>query len=95
MKTAVRTTLSNLWGLVKRNPVRAQALIVAGIAGATAFGLGWNGVQVGAVTGFTAAFLAFVTETAVTPLADPALPAGTSVTVITPEGQANRQETVG
>ena len=55
------------WSLVRAYPVRAQAVIVSGVAVGTAFGLGWNGAQVGAVTAFTAAVLAFFTEKAVSP----------------------------
>lgn len=80
---ATKRLFRGLWTLVKKWPVRAQALIVAGIALGTSFGLGWDGVQVGAVSGFTAALLAFLTEQAVTPVAEPTLPAGTAVTVTT------------
>jgi hypothetical protein len=83
-----------MWALIKKWPVRAQALIVAGIAMGTAFGLGWNGIQVGAVSGFTAAALAFATESAVTSLANPVLPEGTDVTVTTPAGQPDRAVTL-
>ncbi len=61
------TYLRALWALVRKYPVRAQAVVVASIACGTAFGLGWSGVQVGAVTGLSAAVLAFVTEQAVSP----------------------------
>lgn len=79
--TAIRSLVNALWRLIKRYPVRAQALIVAAIATGTAFGLGWDGVQVGAVAAFTAALLALVTEQVVTPVAAPTLPLGTPVTV--------------
>lgn len=91
---SLRAVGSAVWKLVKKWPVRAQALIVAAIAMGTAFGLGWNGVQVGAVSAFTAALLAFVTEQAVTPLEAPTLPEGTEVTVTTPAGEADRTTTV-
>lgn len=83
-----------LWSLVKKWPVRAQALIVAAIAVGSAFGLGWDGGQVGAVSAFTAALLAFVTEQAVTSISQPTLPEGTDVTVTTPAGQADRTTTL-
>lgn len=90
----MKRVLRALWALIKKWPVRAQALIVASIAVGTAFGLGWNGVQVGAVAAFTAAFLAFVTEQAVTSLANPVLPAGTDVTIVTPTGEPDRTTTL-
>ena len=86
----IKAVLRGLWALIKKWPVRAQALIVAAIALGTAFGLSWNGVQVGAVSAFTAALLAFITEQAVTPLAEPTLPTGTAVTVTTPGPTADR-----
>lgn len=92
--TTLKKALRGLASLVKRWPVRAQALIVASIAVGTAFGLGWNGAQVGAVSAFTAALLAFLTEQAVTPVAEPTLPQGTEVIVTTPPGQPDRTTTV-
>jgi len=70
--------------LIKRWPVRFQAVIVASIALGSAFGLSWDGAQVGAVSAFTAAVLAFFTEQAVTPVSEPTVPTGTIVTVTTP-----------
>jgi len=90
----IKRLVGALWSLVKKWPVRAQALIVASIALGTAFGLGWNGAQVGAVAAFTAALLAFLTEQAVTPISEPTLAAGTSVTVVTPGPTPNRTETI-
>ena len=80
--------------LVKKWPVRFQALLVAGIALGSAFGLSWDGAQVGAVSAFTAAALAFLTEQAVTPVSEPTLPSGTSLTVTTPAGQPDTQVVV-
>lgn len=91
---AIRSVLAGLWGIVLRNPVRAQALVVATIALATAFGLGWTAEQVGSVLALTAAILAFFTEQAVTPVESPALPVNTTVTVLTPEGEPNKVVTV-
>ncbi|HEX5012704.1 MAG TPA: hypothetical protein VFV72_01000 [Candidatus Limnocylindrales bacterium] len=85
---------SAIWGLVKRNPVRAQALVQAVIGVATAFGLGWTAQQVGAVMILSAGLLAFLTETAVTPVAAPVIPEGTTVTVTTPAGEDDRTVTV-
>jgi hypothetical protein len=90
----IRNAIGAVWALILREPVYTQGFVVAAIATGTAFGLGWNGAQVGAVSGLSAAFLALLTRQAVTPVAQPTLPAGTSVTVVTPEGEANRVETV-
>lgn len=90
----IKRLVGGLWSLIKRWPVRAQALIVASIAMGSSFGLGWDGVQVGAVSAFTAALLAFLTEQAVTPISEPTLAAGTSVTVVTPGPTPNRTETI-
>lgn len=78
-----------IWDLILREPVYTQALIVAAIAMGTAFGLGWDGAQVGAVSAFSAAFLAFLTKQAVTPLSEPTLKSGTELTIETPAGQPN------
>ena len=79
----IRGLLGGLWTLVKKYPVRAQALTQAVLGVATAFGLEWSAQQVGAVMILSAAFLAFLTEQAVTPVESPVLPAGTAVTVTT------------
>ena len=92
--SAIQAFFRGIWSLIKRWPIRAQALIVAGVAVGSAFGLDWDGGQVGAVTAFTAAFLAFITESAVTPLSEPTLPAGTSVTVTTAGPTPDRAVTV-
>lgn len=92
------TTIANVFRgigiLIKKWPVRFQALIVAGIALGSAFGLSWDGAQVGAVSAFTAALLAFFTEQAVTPVSEPVVPSGTEVTVVTPGPGANTTVTV-
>lgn len=90
----IKAVFRGLWALIKKWPVRFQALIVALIALGSAFGLSWNGVQVAAVTAFSAAVLSFLTEQAVTPLAEPTLPSGTSVTVTTPGPTADQKVTV-
>lgn len=90
----IKGLLGGLWALVKKWPVRAQALIVATIALGSAFGLSWDGVQVAAVTALSAATLSFFTEQAVTPIADPTLAAGTSVTVVTPGPTPDKAVTV-
>jgi hypothetical protein len=92
--TSLGNLLRGLGILVKRWPVRFQALLVAAIAMGSAFGLQWDGVQVGAVSAFTAAALAFLTEQAVTPVSEPTLPSGTAVTVTTPGPTPNETVTV-
>lgn len=47
---------------IRQYPVRFYALIVAGVSLATSFGLDLTTDQVGAITGFAAAALAFVAE---------------------------------
>lgn len=81
---AIRRLSASVARLIREYPVRAQALVQAGIGTATAFGLGWTAQQVGAVMVLSAATLAFFTERAVTPLQNPSLPSGTSLTVTTP-----------
>jgi len=82
--TTIGNALRALGKLVKRYPVRAQAIVQAAIGTATAFGLGWSAQQVGAVVVLSAVTLAFLTEQAVTPVSEPSLPAGTSVNVVNP-----------
>jgi len=53
--------------LIKSEPVFFQAVIQAGIALGISFGLSMTTEQVGAIMAFTAALLAFLTRTAVTP----------------------------
>lgn len=91
---AIKHAITAIWALVLREPVYTQALVVALIATGTAFGLGWSGAQVGAVSALSAAFLAFLTKQAVTPLAAPTLPAGTDVTVTSPGPTADRTVSV-
>jgi hypothetical protein len=81
----IKTAVAWLWTKIKRYPQRAQAVVVAGIGLGTAFGLGWDGIQVGATAAFTATILAFVTEQNVTPTSDPVLDEGTLLR--TPDGR--------
>ena len=69
--------LAGIWRLIKTWPVRAQGVIVAGIAVGTSFGLGLTVEQVGAIIGFTSILLMFVTESAVTSKEEPTLAIGT------------------
>jgi hypothetical protein len=75
-----------VWGLIRRNPVYAQALVQAIIGIATSFGLGWTAQQVGSVMAGSAAVLAFLTQQNVTPTAAPSLPSGTRINVQTAAG---------
>jgi hypothetical protein len=69
--------LRGLWQLIRKYPVRAQGIFQATLGVATSFGLGWTGIQVGAVMALTAAILAFFTEQVVTPTPLPGVdPAG-------------------
>lgn len=90
----IRNAIGAVWNLILREPVYSQGFVVALIATGTSFGLGWNGAQVGAVSALSAALLSLLTRQAVTPVASPTLPTGTSVTVTTPEGEPNRVERV-
>ena len=90
----VSGALRGVWTLILSEPVYTQALVVAAIALGTSFGLGWTGAQVGAVSAFSAAVLAFLTHKAVTPIESPVLPSGTAVTVTTPAGQPDVVTTV-
>ena len=90
----IRDVVGAFWSLILREPVYTQGFVVALIATGTAFGLGWDGAQVGAVSALSAAFLALLTRQAVTPVSQPTLPMNTPVTVITPEGEPNRVVTV-
>lgn len=86
----IRGVFLGLWTLVKKYPVRAQALTQAVLGVATAFGLDWSAQQVGATMILSAAVLAFLTEQAVTPVESPVLPSGTAVTVTTAGPTADR-----
>lgn len=92
--TTIKNAIGAVWALILREPVYTQGFVVAAIAAGTSFGLGWNGAQVGAVCGLSAAILSLLTRQAVTPVSQPTLASGTSVTVVTPEGEANRVATV-
>ena len=91
---ALKDIIAGLWQLILSEPVYAQALVVAGIALGSSFGLGWSGAQVGAVSAFSAALLSFLTRRIVTPTSQPVIPSGTNVTVTTPPGQADYVATV-
>ena len=82
-----------IWTRILEEPVFTQGLIVAGIATGTAFGLNWNGAQVGAVTALSAGLLTFLTRRAVTSVQNPSLPSGTAVT-ITSSGIADSVRTL-
>jgi hypothetical protein len=90
----IRGAIGAVWSLILREPVYTQGFVVALIATGTAFGLKWDGAQVGAVSALSAAFLALLTRQAVTPVAQPTLPRWTQVTVTTPEGEPNHIATL-
>jgi hypothetical protein len=91
---AIQNAFGALWNLILREPVYTQGFVVAAIATGTAFGLGWDGAQVGAVSALSAALLSLLTRQAVTPVQSPTLPMNTAVTVTTPEGEPNKVVTV-
>lgn len=68
-----------IWQRILEEPVYTQGVVVAAIALGTAFGLNWNGAQVGAVSAFSAAVLSLLTRRAVTPVQQPTLEVGTPV----------------
>lgn len=76
---AIRRVLSSIWQRILAEPVYTQGVVVAAIALGTAFGLGWNGAQVGAVSALSAAVLSWLTRQSVTPVSQPSLPIGTPV----------------
>jgi len=63
--------MASLWKLVRQQPVYCQGVIQAIIALAVSFGLSLSIEQVGSLTAVTAAVLAFVTQTQVTPIVNP------------------------
>jgi hypothetical protein len=63
--------MAALWSLVRQQPVYSQGVIQAIIALAVSFGLQLTSGQVGALTAATAAVLAFLTQTQVTPIVNP------------------------
>ena len=68
-----------LWRAVTKRvadePARTMGVIQAGIALAVGFGLDWTGEQVALVTAFSGALLSWLVRRAVTPVANPRLPA--------------------
>jgi hypothetical protein len=77
--------MAGLWKMVRQQPVFCQGVIQAIIALAVSFGASLTSGQVGALNAATAAILAFVTQTQVTPIVNPRdndgnplVPAGTT-----------------
>jgi hypothetical protein len=60
-----------MWRVIKREPVLFQGVIQAGLSLGVVFGLRLSGDKVSAVLAFSAAALALLTRTQVTPLVDP------------------------
>jgi hypothetical protein len=80
-----------------KNPALVVGLVRAGLILAVSFGVSLTQSQQSSVLVFTGALLAVmsvvltgVTLKKTTPVANPSVPEGTVVTVITPEGQPNR-----
>jgi hypothetical protein len=63
--------MAGLWKMVRQQPVFCQGVIQAIIALAVSFGASLTSGQVGALNAATAAILAFVTQTQVTPIVNP------------------------
>ena len=77
-----------------REPAAIAAFIAIAINLAISFGLNLTDVQIALINTLVVAGLALLVRQSVTPLAEPKLAEGTSVTVQTPEGQPNRVETL-
>jgi len=88
---ALRDIWAGIWSRITGEPVLTLAIVQMALALAVSFGLGWTGEQVGAVVAFTAAMLGWVARRQVTPIAAPAIPEGTLVTVVTPGDAPNRK----
>lgn len=75
---------------IKRQPVRFSAACSIVINLAVSFGLNLSSEQVVMLNALIAAVLGWLIPGYVTPTAAPRLDAGTTVEVITPEGQPNK-----
>lgn len=63
----INAVLSWIWANIEAEPVAAQNVVHAILVASCAFGLGWSGPQVAAVSLVTAAVLGFLTRRSVTP----------------------------
>lgn len=86
----LRNMWAGIWSRIKDEPVATGGIVQMGIAMFVAFGLGWTGEQVGAVVALSAALLSWIARKQTTPTANPVLPEGTVVEIVTPEGQPNK-----
>jgi uncharacterized membrane protein len=77
-----------------REPAAIAAFIAIAVNLAITFGLNLTTDQIALINALVVAGLALLVRQSVTPLASPSLPAGTSVEVITPAGEANKTVTV-
>ena len=77
-----------------REPAAIAAFIAIAVNLAITFGLNLSADQVALINALVVAGLALIVRQSVTPVADPVLPQGTSVEVVTPQGQPNKTVTV-
>ena len=63
-----RALWTGLTDRISQEPVFVQGVVVAAISLITSFGLGLTGEQVGAIPGFSAAFLSMVARSKVSPV---------------------------
>lgn len=77
-----------------REPAAIAAFIAIAINLAISFGLNLSIEQISLINALVVAGLALLVRQSVTPLAEPKLAEGSNVTVVTPEGQPNRVETI-
>jgi uncharacterized membrane protein len=75
--------------ILGREPVAIAAVISIAINLAITFGLKLTADQVALINGLVVGVLALIARSVTTPTANPTLPAGTSVQVVTPAGQPN------
>jgi hypothetical protein len=80
--------------ILGREPVAIAAVIGIAINLAITFGLSLTVDQVALINALVVGVLALIARSVTTPLASPSIPAGTSVEVITPAGQANTTTTL-
>ena len=77
-----------------REPAAIAAFVAIAINLAISFGLNLTIEQISLINALVVAGLALLVRQSVTPLSSPQLAEGSKVTVVTPEGQPNRVETI-
>lgn len=75
--------------ILGREPAAIAAFIAIAVNLAITFGLDLTPDQVALINALVVAGLALIVRQSVTPIAEPKLPEGTKVEVVTPSGQAN------